>query len=498
MFKRTAMCVASLWALACFPLFVCAQEATELQKEALERVEQLAAAKIQLVKTLKSVDDQATALAAVAQIRADWANVLKAMEKASAFLQEHGAVFEHNDELFMPTRAELSKAEEAFDAELKRLELHRGLPAELWNVILPALVREELLGALKPSRVAEPGNAEYVAQLKARLDLLEKHQPTHVLTLVVRQCGPETRPLVKKWLEDRVGAGATVDDQSSPEEPGTLRFLAGPVKDVKKMASTVNFGDVTRIAPERGFLEVEAEWDTAAAIMQAAEDPTALEALSAKMLREADVNSPDYHSQLADLLSDGMAANHDDAIETLLAMDPNEVKDKKVRGAIARGFRDLAYNPGIDVKAGIEGIVKWGGKHSVPMLVELVGRAGIAPAEQELYNGLAQYPTADGAEAVAGRLGHFMDRQKAMACLTKMGPVAEPSVIKVAPVDDLEINLFALEFFKTHGTAKCVTLLRRAEKSSNEQIKSAAKAALKEVQARVSAKEKLHAKTSAA
>jgi hypothetical protein len=193
-----------------------------------------------------------------------------------------------------------------------------------------------------------------------------------------------------------------------------------------------------------------------------------------------------------------MAANHDNAIETLLAMDPNEVKDKKVRGAIARGFRDLAFNPGIEVKEGIEGIVKWGGKHSVPMLVELLGRAGIAPAEQPLYDGLAQYPTAEGAEAVANRLGHFMDRPKAMACLTKMGPVAEPSVIKVAPVDDLEINLFALEFLKTHGTKKCVGILRRAEKSSNEQIKSAAKAALQEVEARVPVKEKTETKKSAA
>lgn len=491
------MCVASLWALACFPLFVCAQEATELQKKALERVGQLVAAKMQLAKTLKSVGDQATALAAAPQIRTEWANVIEAIESASKFLQEHGAVFEHNDELFMRTRAELSKSVDACDVELKRLELHRGLPVELWNVVLPAFAREELLGASTPSRLAEPGGAELVAQLKARLELMEKHQPAHVLTLVVRQCGPETRPPVKKWIDDAVGAGATVYDQSSPEEPGTLRFFAGPVKDVKKLASSVNFGDVTRIEAARGFLEVEAEADPVAEMMRAAEDPAALEALSAKMLREADPNSPDYHAQLVELLGDRMAMNHDDAIETLLSMDPNEVKDKKVRGAIARGFRDLAFNPGIDVKAGIEGIVKWGGKHSVPMLVELLGRAGIAPAEQQLYDGLAKYPTPEGAEVVAGRLGHFMDRQKAMACLSKMGSVAEPAVIQVAPVDDLEINIFALEFLKTHGTKKCVGILRRAEKSSNEQIKSAAKAALQEVQARVPVNEKTDAKKSA-
>jgi HEAT repeat protein len=66
-----------------------------------------------------------------------------------------------------------------------------------------------------------------------------------------------------------------------------------------------------------------------------------------------------------------------------------------------------------------------------------------------------------------------------------MGPVAEAPLVKLLPLESPESNRAAIEVLGEIGTRKCLSLLRRATKSENEEVKEAALAALRSVQERL-------------
>ncbi len=204
---------------------------------------------------------------------------------------------------------------------------------------------------------------------------------------------------------------------------------------------------------------------------------------------------PNYHAQLAELLHDSQSQFHEQAVLALLTVQPNDVADKKVRQRIAQGYRYVAFETNAHADEAVQGLVHWGGVHSVPLLVELLGggggaggmeRGGGGPvSEQAIYDGLAKFATPEAATAIATRLSESATSgDAAFECLRTMGVVAEAPLLKVLPFESPEANLSAVGVLGDVGTKKSIAVLRRAAKSENADIVDAALGAIRAIQER--------------
>jgi hypothetical protein len=197
-------------------------------------------------------------------------------------------------------------------------------------------------------------------------------------------------------------------------------------------------------------------------------------------------SDPEYHKQLCDLMVDETNwMLNDKAIDALLAVNPQDISDKAVRKQIAVNFRTLALKEGHPdgAQKAVRGLVLYGGKYSVPILIEVLEQEHFK-APQELFDGLAAFPSANGAEALAGRLGDFFNHAAAVTALRQMGPVAEDSLLKAAPSDNPDISLAAVRLLGDIGTQKSLALLSKATQSSNPDVAQAAKDSIKAIRAR--------------
>jgi HEAT repeat protein len=89
-----------------------------------------------------------------------------------------------------------------------------------------------------------------------------------------------------------------------------------------------------------------------------------------------------------------------------------------------------------------------------------------------------------GAAAACRKLGNFFNHDAAVACLRKMGPVAEDSLIKTAPSNDPKVSLTAVKLLGELGTDKSIEILSNAAKSRNPDIRDAARDAVKSIRQR--------------
>ena len=140
------------------------------------------------------------------------------------------------------------------------------------------------------------------------------------------------------------------------------------------------------------------------------------------------------YARLADDLIAGDHFEQEKAAKALAELDPRHIKDKNLRRQIARAFKTLAseiHPP----DAAFQGLVNWGGKHSIPVLLELLEKDKFGNAA--LINAVAQFDDARCASALAARLGDFHSGKAARSALLRMpGSSAEAAVIRVAPAEN--------------------------------------------------------------
>lgn len=194
----------------------------------------------------------------------------------------------------------------------------------------------------------------------------------------------------------------------------------------------------------------------------------------------------DFHAQLAELLFDAQAPHHEQAVLALLEVKPKDVTDKKVRARIAQGYKHVAMETNAHQAEAVRGLVKWGGKFSAPLLIELLEK-GTAGAEDAIYEGLGAFGTAEAAKVVVERMGTGANSEAALACLRKMGDIAEAPLIGALPFETPEANRAAIELLGDVGTRKSNAILRQATKSENEDVAAAANEAIRKIQERLRA-----------
>jgi hypothetical protein len=196
-----------------------------------------------------------------------------------------------------------------------------------------------------------------------------------------------------------------------------------------------------------------------------------------------DPNDPKYHERLADLVKDEHAPHHDEAVSALLAMRTSDVADRQTRAKIARGFKDLALTTHFERRDACRGLVIWGGKYSVPILVQILDENKLGD-NGPVFEALGDVATAEGATAAARYLGEFFNHDKAASALRRMGAVAEDALIEVAPSDDEKVSLAAVNLLGDVGTPKSYPVLRQGARSRNPAVKDAALASIRKIRTR--------------
>jgi hypothetical protein len=215
-----------------------------------------------------------------------------------------------------------------------------------------------------------------------------------------------------------------------------------------------------------------------------AQDESAAPSKSPGTVTPANSGLQREYARLAQLLNSTDTFGKQEAAETLLRVRPSDVANAETRKLIARGYRSLAMEGhGLHQKDAIRGLVIWGGKYSVPVLIELMEKDGQHPPD-ELFTALGQLKDPRGAEAVARHLGNFFNHDAAVASLRRMGPAAEDVLINVAPSNDAKASLAAVQLLGDVGGDKSIQILQRASQARNPDIKQAARDAIKRIRDR--------------
>ena len=187
---------------------------------------------------------------------------------------------------------------------------------------------------------------------------------------------------------------------------------------------------------------------------------------------------------MAQLLNSDDTFGKREAAESLLKVRPSDVANADTRKLIARGYRSIAAAEfGPDKDKAVQGLVIWGGKYSVPILIELLEKDKHGHSE-EVFDALAQLKDPQGAEAVTRRLGDFFSHDKAVNCLRRMGSAAEPALIKAAPSNDADVSLAAVQLLGEVGGEASNKVLQQASTARNQQVKLAAREALRRIRER--------------
>ena len=467
-----------------------------------------------VVDLLRSITDAQSAEAATDKIGPTMEQFEEALRAQVAYENEHGEVRglkKQIDEL----NQKMARLPGEIAAQAERVRSLSGLPKSFWMEYRRASVKL-MRGMLEAASQAENVPPE-VASSKDHLDKVlafyEKHGAETIVEVVVAGGRSEDRLEAQRMIEKLAGANAETLVSPIPDTPGTLEFGLAPVDDLEALTKQIDFAEVDRLQPERlrvelsvgsdlggEFAGLTAEQRAELKRKQAAEQAAVeaerekARAASRQVVEEArrerdkrfsrpSPSDPNFHEQLVESLLDERSHNHDFAVSQLLLLSPADIQDPELRKKIAVAFRAMAQEGGFDREKGIRGLMIWAGKYGVPTLIEIMEDAPMR-IDAAVFNGLAQYPTPEGAEAVAAQLGNFFNHDVAARTLDKMGPVAEQALIKVAPSDDPRICLTAIGLLGEYGTEACLPLLRQAQKSTNPDVYNAAKLAFAKVRRR--------------
>ena len=466
-----------------------------------------------LADTLGSVQDAESARAATPELEARYTRLVVLMEKMPELMSKYKDTKVRKQTVDDLNR-NLNEAQTRFQGELERVDRIRGLPSEFWEMVRTKsadlmVAAIEFLQGLQGTVPKEAANFTYNIR-----NLLKTHGHERVVSVEL-----ENLPSgIAQQAYDKIQAAAP-DATLYHFNDGNLHdVFLGPVDDYQAIVAAVDFGTIEyedegrraiAVVVDRRKLGARANTDEQEVQLsiedterKIEEGRRQMEAQRKRMEEERvarererkgpDPSDPDYYAKLAERVSSDDPFHRDDALDKLLRVQPAEVPSQETRGKIARAFKDAAFtehgSPDQRRKA-IRGMVVWGGTYAVPLLIELL-EDDPPFIKDEVYDALGDLKDARAARPVAARLGDFLEHQKACQCLRRIGPAAEDALLEVAPSNDPNVCLAAIQLLGEVGTSKSLSTLRDALRSRNPQVKEAAKAASKRIREREQQAEK--------
>ncbi len=189
---------------------------------------------------------------------------------------------------------------------------------------------------------------------------------------------------------------------------------------------------------------------------------------------------PDYLIANANIVKTGDHFEREKALKRLAGAGTDV--DASSRKYVARAIRDaILADPEEEM---VPALAHWAGKHSVPILIELLHSDDSTFFQDTILKQLAKFPSAKVAESITPFVGEFRTHDDACRALVEIGSVAEPAVIKIVPANDPEICLAAIQILATIGTEQSKSILQQAGRKGTPEVRQAAKQALAEILAR--------------
>lgn len=458
-----------------------------------------------LQETLHSVQDAASAKAAVGNLDAKYQRFIDDIDKLSNHL---------HDKALETTIKDLTQqcltALEKLSNERERLKKVHGLPSDFWKIVQTR--HADVLTSF--TEMVQKGNPALGGESLSGIYEVQE---------LWKKCGFENVVLVEvENLPSDLSAKAIERMKKSAPDAKAIQInfqdkhiiAMGPVKGYKAFLESVDFGNVTfedegqrsiHVTVDRTKLGARANSDAEEAqlrIKEAQEEAekrrkeieqnqfqAAMEMANHAMERNIredgpDPSDPNYYEKLADMLGSNEHFTQEKAIDILLGVTPAEVETPETRKKIAKYFKKIAESDDhFNSKKAVKGLVIWGGKYSVPILLKLLDQAHRFDKE-DIIQALGELKDPQAAEALTAHLGEFRTREAAYAALKQMGPAAEDALISAAPSDNADVCLPCINLLGDVGTDKSLPLLREAQNSKNPDVRGAAKAAMKKIVAR--------------
>jgi hypothetical protein len=473
-----------------------------------------------LVDALSGVTDNASAHAAVSNLEAKFIRATDARKSFAPFMNARTISFpgggmtydefgrrsgdDEEQQVIDKFKKKGHELKTKLQSEVKRLRETPGLPIEFWKIVEYQIANKDVT-ILEIAANDLPGGPERLKEETFIRDLLSPENFDTTFRIELIDLWPSLSDKLDKKLHK---AAPGLKRSYSVETKGCYVVYYSPIKDIKAFAAAIDIGKTLNMDEGQHLLRIQVDplklgskgksdeevrqLDEQEKQKQRAEEQAQLDREwrdRQKQMRERErkeagpyPSDPDYFDKLVEMMTNSDPEKKTRAINTLLKTDPSQVPSTDTKGKIARAFKTLAEDNIFDDKP-IKGLVIWGGKYSVPVLLKLLDRSG-SNAKKEIIASLGKLQQPEAAPALASLLSNISSQQNAYDALKEMGSVAEGAVIKVAPSDDEMTCIYALKLLGEIGTDKSVSCLRKGIASKNANVRDVAKESLKIVVAR--------------
>jgi hypothetical protein len=175
-----------------------------------------------------------------------------------------------------------------------------------------------------------------------------------------------------------------------------------------------------------------------------------------------------FREDLQDLQSD-WPPDREAALEHLTKAKPEDVKSKELRKQVAPAIKKIAFDEHASLESrrlAVQGLVVWGGKFSVPLLIKLLDDKSFYTFEHKtLFQALADLRDDRAIEPVAEKInGDPFGAEEAVRCLEVFGPKAEDALLKRPLPNFPQVTKKMVEFLGRYGTKKSLPQLRILQK----------------------------------
>ena len=475
----------------------------------------------QLSDTLHGIQDPGSAESSLSLLDQKYDNLCAVYKRLPEVMRNN-----KDAKILQSTAQELQRdtasAIERLKIEQKRLKMIRGLPTQFWKIVTTRGVEVVVSTVEFMQSVNGPFSKDVADRIYKFRDLLQKCGFEKILIVEFVNLPPGQTQVAFNRLR-RLAPDATL---LPGHEENTEEAILVPVPDFKALKAKIDFGTIVfedepqrtiRVEVDRSEMDAEQAQlrqghrnefseprdpeqkkmrEEAQARMEAARKRREEERLAReKEERGPDPSDPQYYDNLVERMLSGNFSHRDKAIAALLVADPAQVPADAAK-KIARGFKTLADGDNIfDRRKAIKGLVIWGGKYSVPILLRMLDADGFSNQE-EILKGLAELKDPRAAKVFAARLGDFRFHQLAVSALNDMGSGAEDAVLEVAPSEDAKICIAALTVLGNIGTDKSISMLQKGQASRNTNVRTVARESMRMVNVRIR-EEKAKAKAKA-
>ncbi|MFZ1934685.1 MAG: HEAT repeat domain-containing protein [Thermoguttaceae bacterium] len=504
----------AVWKLCWIGLFITVAGCNlDLTPEPEKTHRAIAAAANELADALQGIRDADSARAATDKVDRKFASLCELVSQLPAAQREQP---EQGDSSDVKTAAEaiesMRTAISRVRNESERLESLPGLPVEFWKTFDSRALDFALRAyeAAPPSQmdtVAEP--QQFTRNAKILLDKVGYEEVVKVDFVKMRL------DLANKACErlQQLAPTATLYEIKSQD---ALNVVLGPVKDFRALAAAIDFGDVVLQNEPKRLLKIKIHPLKLGARTETIEEEVELtrkenEEKSRKAQEEADErmgraraeaekrmaerqqeeeggdpNDPAYYDRLAEMVTSDNFFKRDKAVRVLLRTSPSQVTPEQKK-KIARAFKQLVEDDHASLREeAIKGLVIWGGKYSGPILLKMLEDS--RPSEVEhVIKALGDIKYAKAAPALAAKLGDFFLGRHVAKALRQMGEEAEDALLVVAPTQNPDVCLAAVELLGDCGTVKSLPLLRKGATSRNWRVRDASKESIRKILARKNA-----------